>query len=53
MKYIVKATLILFFCFSFIAEAQYSEILYFPVTHHIVTDDLGTAYMQDVGPMSF
>ena len=46
MKYIVIATL--FFCVSFIAEAQQQEILYFPVSHRIVTDDAGTAPMQDI-----
>ena len=39
-------TAIILICFSFITEAQ-QEILYFPVTHRIVTDDSGSAYMQD------
>ena len=48
MRYLMTITLSLFLCVSFIAEAQQQEILYFPVTHWIVTDDAGTAPMQDV-----
>ena len=38
----------LFFSAFFVAEAQQQEILYFPVSHRIVTDDAGTARMQDI-----
>ena len=46
-KYFSAMLISLLFCVSFVAEAQH-DILYFKVSHRIVTDDSATAPIQDV-----